>query len=636
MSESVPKWKPSVVACAVLLTLFAVTAWLAIGTKSPAYDEPYHAISSWVQLRYFDFRIDNEDPPLWQYWAASPNARSALTADFSGEIWKSMPASVVRQWYWGVQTLYRTPGNDPEKLIARCRAMMLIVAIALGVLICTWAWRLGGPVAAIVATYLFSLDPNFLAHSPLMKNDVAFAASMFALVLVLWMAGKKLTLARLVWIVVLCIVTLTTKFSGIVAVLLVPMLLVLRALLPAPWHVFGRIISSPGHRLLLSAGITLLAMLGSYGGIWAVYGFRFRPTPGQNVWLNLDQITGEIRANAMIARYHGLPPPGATADSNLPIPAEIAIFANHHALLPQAFIGGFLFTYANGIVRFAYANGQISAVGWWWYFPFAILVKTPVATLLAIAICAVTGVRRLVMPVLRDWEEPGGSRDNRGSSENLRTGVFWTSVCLLVPAALFLASAMLSNLNIGIRHVLSIYPFLFVAIGVIAARQWQTGYMKPRATIIALGLLLAIETFSACPNFIAYFNFIATNTTAGKLQLLGDSNLDWGQDLTLLAQWQHEHPYEKLYLCYFGYADPKYYGIKYIPLPGGYHYDSSPHFPDPYEPSVLAISASNLQGFLLDPRLRAYYRKWAAKKPLVVLGDSIYLYDFDPVENLKK
>ena len=76
-----------------------------------------------------------------------PTADHALTADFEDPDWKSMPDKLVHQWFWGVQTLYRTNGNNPVQLITRCRAMMLSIAVLLGGLICYWGvenFRAGG------------------------------------------------------------------------------------------------------------------------------------------------------------------------------------------------------------------------------------------------------------------------------------------------------------------------------------------------------------------------------------------------------------------------------------------------------------------------------------------------------------
>ena len=412
------------------------------------------------------------------------------------------------------------------------------------------------------------------------------------------------------------VVTLTVKFSGVVAVALVPLLLGLRAILPWPWPILRYTASNRFVRLIVSAIVTLLIAGISYAGIWAVYGFRFQPTPEAGVYLNMTELSQKVLKNEKtVQEYHGSPAP-KPGDIQLTLPARAALFANNHHLFPQAFLAGFLFTYSNAMVRLAYLCGHISPVGWWWYFPFAILVKTPIATLLATAVAAWLAIRALRQG---RFAEPGRQ---------------WSALCLAIPVAVFLASAMASSLNIGLRHVLAIYPFAFVAIGCVAASVWRTAQRNAKITIIGLGLLLAIESLSVFPDYIPYFNVIAANAPGGKLALLGDSNLDWGQDLLLLVDWQKQHPDEKLYLCYFGYADPTYYGLKYISLPGGYYYDTHRQWVDPSTPSVVAISASNLQGILLEDELGKYYAQWRNRKPIAVLGGSIYLYENDPLKNL--
>ena len=41
-------------------------------------------------------------------------------------------------------------------------------------------------------------------------------------------------------------------------------------------------------------------------------------------------------------------------------------------------------------------------------------------------------------------------------------------------------------------------------------------------------------------------------------QRLGDSDLDWGQDLKGLKRWMDSNELNHIYLCYFGTADPTY------------------------------------------------------------------------------
>lgn len=95
-----------------------------------------------------------------------------------------------------------------------------------------------------------------------------------------------------------------------------------------------------------------------------------------------------------------------------------------------------------------------------------------------------------------------------------------------------------------------------------------------------------LETLAGYPDYLAFFN-LPSGGSRGGLSLLGDSNLDWGQDLPALADWQRQHPEPTLYLSYSGTADPAAYGIRYINLPGGYPYGPPPQ--SPRQPGVIAI-----------------------------------------------
>jgi hypothetical protein len=583
--------------CVGLLVVFTSVAWLAIGTKSPTFDEPYHALSAWTNLHYFDYRIDCEDPPLWKYWAALPNGKDALSANFSVDSWTSQPQKLQLEFPWTVQTLYRTAeNNSSDRFVRRSRAMMLVFGPLLGGLIGWWAWRIGGGVAAIVATGLFCLDPNFIAHAPLVKNDVVFSLVMCALVYNLWRAGQRLTWLRMLAVALLCGVMLTVKFSGPLAGVLTPLMLGIRAMLPTSWRALGRDRTTRLSRLAIAAGVTLLAAGIGIGSIWAAYGFRFAPTPQQNLFLNTSELF-DTAAQKEFALHE---------ESRPSLFLRSLRFAEDHHLLPQAWVGGMLFTYQSALIRPAFMLGQISLTGWRIYFPFAMLVKTPVATLLA-AVAAVAVIF---------WRRPRG----------------WTTFCLLIPFLIYVQTAMRSNMNIGIRHVLPLYPLMYVTIGWAAAVALRRYRKVVTGVLVLLAIPLLAESLSVFPNYIPFFNVAAGGSTAG-IYLLGDSNLDWGQDLLLLAKWQRENSQTPLYLSYFGLADPAYYGIKYTPLPGGYGFDSNPAWPDGV--CVLAISATNLQGLFVDPNLSGkFYQPLAGRPPREILGGTIYLYDYSKVADL--
>jgi hypothetical protein len=188
---------------------------------------------------------------------------------------------------------------------------------------------------------------------------------------------------------------------------------------------------------------------------------------------------------------------------------------------------------------------------------------------------------------------------------------------------------MHGNLDIGLRHVFPIYPFLFVFLGVMAAqahRRW------PRIAASVLVLLFACligETVSAYPDYIPFFN-VAAGGSRGGLSLLSDSNLDWGQDLPALARWQREHPDRQLYLCQFALPDPRYYKIHYIAMPGALLRQEDEKAPSGLPP-VYAVSAVALQGTYMPPELKHRVCDPLLKtQPFEVLDGTIYLFDSPP------
>ena len=592
--------------CCALLVVFAALSWFAVREKSPTGDEPLHATGAFVKRFHADFRVDPEDPPLFGYWAMLPHTRHALATDRTAPYFLQMTSYMWRQWEWVIQTLFRTPGNDADRFINRSRAMMLVLGVAGGAVIALWARQLAGAVAAVAATALFALDPNFLAHAPLVKNDVPLALLMLALAHAAWRAGERVTLPRALAIGLLLGAAVNTKFSGVLLGPMLVLVLVTRALVARPWIVLGRLVTSRARRLVVSVGLIAWAALAGAGVTWLCYGLRYAPTPDPELRLPMALIVKAATRNEMITRNPLLPPPTDEQIQAQPpsLLTRAVVLLDRYELLPHAWLAGFLDTYATTLVRRSYLLGEVGSTGWWYYFPLAIVFKTPLATLAA-ALGAV-----LVTLVLR-----------------MRRGTLgidpWAAVCVAVPMLVYGWSLLATNLNLGIRHALAVYPIAYILIGVVIARLWRSA---PRATAaVSLMLLvgLSIETIRAYPHYIPFFNAAFESR---RLQLLGDSNLDWGQDLKLLARWRREHSDVRLYFLHFGGVDPRYYVPGHIPLRGTNPPDL-PNQQQPDAPGVIAVSATHLQGIYLDPQTAFFYQDLLRRQPdAEVLGGSIYLF----------
>ncbi len=572
---------------------------------SATYDEPLHAASAWVEWRHGDYRINPEDPPLSKYWAVFPLASDALTIDRDMPAWREMGRELsATRWAWCVDMLFWR-GNDADAYLTRAREMMLILGVAMGAVIAWFAHRLAGAPAAIVATALLAFDPGFLGHAPLVKNDVAIALVTIGLVMAIWSFGRRGTWKNALVVMLLCGAGFVTKFSGVLLAPVLVLSLIVRALLPLDWIVLGRSVQSRRGRLLAAGAMSLASALATVFIIWATYGFRFDATPDGAV---IDQapLLEKLKYKTLQVRLGRQPTLIEVADADPPLVGRVVSWATRQELLPQAWLTGFLYTYDSSILRRSFLLGEFSVTGWWYYFPLAMLFKTPLATLVLLAMSA-----GLLGWIIR-----------RRGGPWLRANA-WTLTCFIVPFAIFLFFAMSSNLNLGLRHVFPLYPFLFIAAGCAAA--WAWAHLAGRAVVGTLLLALAVESLAAFPNYIAFFH-VAAGGPRGGIRLLSDSNLDWGQGLKHLAEWQRENPSKPLYLAYFGTADPAYYGIRYTNLPGGYSFGEPPRWPD--GPAVLAVSATILQGtYAFSDELRASYQALQSQPVLEVVGETIYLYE---------
>ena len=362
----------------------------------------------------------------------------------------------------------------------------------------------------------------------------------------------------------------------------------------------------------------VLAVIVSWIAIWACYGFRYSISPDPSLHFDRAKLVQLLQEREEFSRHYvrgagddflGQPNPPSTPPS---LPVRGLLWLDDHHLLPGAWTIGLLHTYQSTLMRGTFLMNKVSIIGQWYYFPCAMLFKTPLAVL-ALA---------LILPLQLLFR--------RSKSEAPKSEMLWTMLCLWVPIAIYGTSAMTSNLAIGLRHVLPLYPLIDVLMAAALVRWIGRGNRVAIACAAAIFLGLIVESTLAWPNYIPFFN-AACGGYRGGINLLGDSNLDWGQDLPALAKWRQDHPNDRLYLAYFGSADPAYYGINYDNITGGYGY-STQTIEHMDKPGIFAISATELQGIYATPQMREGLAHLRKRTPLAILGGSIYLYEWTPAD----
>ncbi len=564
-------------ALAAVLVFSILYGWLSMSRaedQSATWDEPQHMAAGYAALSRADYRLDWEHPPLGRAWAALPLLWTPeVVFDAEHVSWHKGP-----QWRFGHRFVYRD--NDADRMLGRSRFMVTLLGIGLGLLVFSWARELFGLTGGLSALVLYTLEPNQLAHAGIVSTDTACSLFYFAASYLLWRLLRRFSWGNLAGLVVFFSLAQITKYSALVLFVVVPVLLALRVLRPGSWPAAGEDSERSTRASRGRAALLVMVMLvsGSAFSIWAAYAFRYEPTPAPTEF----QFEYDTDDRTQLASD--------------PVD-QLVRWADTTHLLPAAYARGFLLGRGKAKERRGYLMGETRLGSWWYYFPLTILFKTPLV-LLGLGLA---GLVLLCAGRLRP-------RENRSA--------------LLVPPAIFLAAAMFSSLNIGVRHVLPVYPFLVLLAGGAASFLFRR-----RRWFLALPAVLLLAEFALVhPYYLAAFNVAAGGPSAGH-HLLADSNIDWGQDLEGLGRWMRENEVETINLSYFGTANPAYYGIDCTHMPGSPFFVPKPTMPD--LPGYVAVSVTNLHGVYLTPRLRKFYAPLIDREPVTTIGHSIHVYWVD-------
>jgi hypothetical protein len=497
----------------------------SLWSKSLTVDEPTHAAAGYAYWTFNDYRLNPENGNLPQRWMALPLLGSRFPYPSTAtEAWrKSDEGTIGERWFDG-------PGNDPAKMARRGRAFCGAFAVALGGLVWWWSRALFGPIGGMLSLLLFVLNPSILANGALMTSDMACALFFLASTLGAWGILHRISVGRLAFSTLATAGLFLSKMS---APLIVPIAIALGIVRifagpPIRWEIGKRRrLASRRARLIGFVAVFAAHLLVAAIGIWAFNGFRYRPFgPHSPAGSAFDYSWSQVLEKP---------------DGSRPLVGKLLDEIRIHRLLPEAYIFGVAHVWRDGTLRRAFLNGQMGVTGWWWFFPYSFLVKTPPALFGIIGLAALAA-RRVdayrLLPLL------------------FLLGVYW-------------ATAISSHINIGHRHILATYPPLFVLCG--AAGSWIRALSidgVSRSSTMAgwglFGLLVALvyDAASTFPNYLSYFN-VFSGGASGAYRHLVDSSLDWGQDLPSLKRYLDAYPKDHpVFLSYFGVASPNRYGIR--------------------------------------------------------------------------
>jgi len=239
----------------------------------------------------------------------------------------------------------------------------------------------------------------------------------------------------------------------------------------------------------------------------------------------------------------------------------------------------------------SYLFGEYRRTGWWYFFPVVVGVKTPIGFLI-LAGCGIFAIVR-----------------------GFRSSPWQQHVTVIFPVAIMLV-CMSSRIDLGVRHILAIYPLLAVIGGYAMSRFFH--FAKRKSLMIAfvpivLAVWVVADSWVARPDYLAYFNQFAG---AHPERILAESDLDWGQDLYRLSQRLRQIQVYNVSIKYFGTAPLEKAGLP------------------PY--SMLSADVPTTHGYVavsvryltLEYARNGSFAWLRCRTPQEIVGKSIYLYNF--------
>jgi hypothetical protein len=459
---------------------------------SQTTDEPAHIATGMEWLQFGTYSFEPLHPPLARIAVALGPYLSGLRLQDHRNLWIE-----------GNELLFSNGHYLHNLSLARAGALpFFLLATAL---VWHWARSRYGNWPALLATFLFTTSPVVLAHAGLATTDMAAAATFTAALLTYINFLERPTFRKAALLGGAAALAVLSKFS---ALLFLPAcgftILLTRWLMARP----SKDAAVTTGRTPWSRAVALAAFI-MFLVVWAGYGLSVSSAAdaAARPHYTIDQLfgaSGTVHSMAYaVAEYPFIPAP--------------ALFQG---------LAKVRFKETTG--HKSYLLGHIRETGWWYFFPVALAIKSTIPFLILFLVGSCYLVRSA-------W---AGHAD-------------WLTLAPLTAACTILLVCMPSRINIGVRHILSIYPLLAIIAGVGACWLWER--TKPGfAGLIIILILLSWHleaSVRAHPDYLAYFNEFAGQHPEN---ILIDSDLDWGQDLLRLSAALQQRHVDQVSIAYAG------------------------------------------------------------------------------------
>jgi len=566
-----------------LLSLMFLQAFFSMIGDSNTMDELAHTPAGYSYLSQKDFRINPEHPPLIKDIAALPLL--FLNLDFPKDH-PSWTDEVNSQWWLGNEFLFKS-GNDPDQIVFWARIPMILILLLLGWFLFKFTKDFFDKETALLVLAIFAFSPTFLAHGRLVTTDIGaslgvIVATYFWLRFLEKPDRKNIILAGIFFGFALLL-----KFSLVLLIPFFAIITLTKILLSEKKDRLKLFLKYLGSASV--AGLIALIFI-----IWPVYQFHVLNYPPQR---QLSDTIDILESSPM----------GSLKDLCIWMSDKSGIRAIGHY-----FLGLLMATQRAASGNTVYFMGMVTASSWRYYFPVVYFLKVPLAFHILTLLVLLIGISRIKKSF---WT---------GTKEWIRS--HFVEFSMIIFLCIYWAASIMGNLNIGVRHVLPTFPFIYILVSLgtirIARSIKKEPFKKAFIAILAVLFLWYLWSSLSCfPYYLSYFNELGGGTRGGYKYVV-DSNFDWGQDLKRLKKYVEDEKIDKIKVDYFGGSDVEYYlGDKFE----RFDPKSGP------QKGWIAISATLLQGGRGEP-IKGFdgptgYYDWLDRyEPKARAGTSIFIY----------
>ena len=564
----------------------------SLSRKSVHFDETAHLASGYFMLKYDDYRVGTANMIFSQKMAAMPLFFSEVKDPDPAMIYKALDGKYMSgNEAFGIgMLLLNESGNDSHKLLVRSRMVMLFFGLITALAVFFWSRKIFGSSGGLISLAFLSSCPVFISLSGIIGTDIVATSLFLLIVWAYWILLHRVTPFTCMLFAVPSGLLLLTKMSSLLFGPVAILLLLIRIIANRPlgfgwgWNP-SREISSRGKSTIIIVSGLLASALIILVVIWGGYGFRYSSVPSGSKGAVLNwQVFLEKQYSGPQGAQGGIYMRNENANRGL---ISSVRFAKSMHLLPEAFLFDLVSLSNLTQSRKAFFLGETSSKGWILYFPSIFLAKSGPPLIIAVIILAVSSLVLL----LRKARIP----------ETRMPWQIYECLPLLVFITVYMAIAMLGSINIGHRHILPIYPFIYVLLGAFVFLL-RTKIIWPKIILSLLILSSFVTAIAAHPNHLAYISPLFGGTNMGY-RLFIDSSIEWGQELPAVKKWIDAHQADikgrNLYFSYFGSGSPEKEGIKSLRLPGFFDpLETDPQsctFLGRLKPGVYLVSATMLQ-----------------------------------------